>query len=269
MLIRIWLVLPSLRSRKGMMILSEAKRWYVPRWNITNDSLLDDGFSCRTMVDRVALPALFSALRSMDCDQLYTEFNVGVARQICLGSEVRSRAEHELELKEKLNAKYAARGKLLEKKDSEILRLKSQLVEKKVETAEETDIQQKNIQKESQKRPNQARNGKDKVISKPKETSVLRFHQELGEMECSVTSEEGCDCVEVLHALVQRLFVVSAWTWKNSQTGVVLARPFLGAGLAALVYETEQLFKGMGLRSGIMSMFVGVMELGCLLLFGI
>ncbi|GJY83049.1 hypothetical protein Tco_0496425 [Tanacetum coccineum] len=88
---------------------SEAKRWYVPRWNITNDSLLDDGFSCRTLVDRVAPPAFFSALRSMDCDQLYTEFNVGAARQICLGSEVRSRAEHELELKEKLNAKYAAR----------------------------------------------------------------------------------------------------------------------------------------------------------------
>ncbi|GJT16016.1 hypothetical protein Tco_0874722, partial [Tanacetum coccineum] len=53
---------------------SEAKRWYVPRWNITNDSLLDDGFSCRTLVDRVAPPAFFSSLRSMDCDQLYTEF---------------------------------------------------------------------------------------------------------------------------------------------------------------------------------------------------
>ncbi|GKA95092.1 hypothetical protein Tco_0817130, partial [Tanacetum coccineum] len=105
---------------------SEAKRWYVPRWNITNDSLLDDGFSCRTLVDCIAPPAFFYALRSMDCDQLYTEFNVGAAQQICLGSEVRSRAEHELELKEKLNAKYAAHGKLLEKKDSEILRLKSQ-----------------------------------------------------------------------------------------------------------------------------------------------
>ncbi|GKC07140.1 hypothetical protein Tco_0998750, partial [Tanacetum coccineum] len=70
----------------------DAKRWYVPRWNITNDSLLDVGFSCRA------------------------------ARQICLGSEVRSRAEHELELKEKLNAKYTARGKLLEEKDSKILR---------------------------------------------------------------------------------------------------------------------------------------------------
>ncbi|GJZ42243.1 hypothetical protein Tco_0589129, partial [Tanacetum coccineum] len=114
----------------------EAKRWYVPRWNITNDSLLDDGFSCRTLVDRVALPAFFSNLRSIDCDQLYTEFNVGPARQICLGSEVRSRAEHELELKEKLKAKYAARGKLLEERDSEILRLKAQLGEKEAETAE-------------------------------------------------------------------------------------------------------------------------------------
>ncbi|GJW51572.1 hypothetical protein Tco_0092923 [Tanacetum coccineum] len=115
---------------------SEAKRWYVPRWNITNDSLLDDGFSCHTLVDRVAPHAFFSALCSMECDQLYTDFNVGATRQICLGSEVRSRAEYELELKEKLNAKYAARGKLLEEKDSEILRLKSQLAEKEAEAAE-------------------------------------------------------------------------------------------------------------------------------------
>ncbi|GJS62228.1 hypothetical protein Tco_0657012 [Tanacetum coccineum] len=89
---------------------SEVKRWYVPRWNITNDSLLDDGFSCRTLVDHVAPPAFFSALHSMDCDQLYTELNLGAARQICLGSKVRFRAKHELELKEKLNAKYASRA---------------------------------------------------------------------------------------------------------------------------------------------------------------
>ncbi|GKC82336.1 hypothetical protein Tco_1138053 [Tanacetum coccineum] len=104
--------------------------------NITNDSLLDDGFSFRTLVDHVAPPAFFSTLRSMDCDQLYTEFNVGAARQICLRSEVRSHAEHELELKEKQNANYVARGKLLEEKDSEILRLKSQLAEKEAEAAE-------------------------------------------------------------------------------------------------------------------------------------
>ncbi|GJR58355.1 hypothetical protein Tco_1500517 [Tanacetum coccineum] len=104
----------------------EAKRLYIPQWNITNDSLLDDGFSCRTLVDRVAY------------EQLYTEFNVGAARQICLESEVRSRVEHELELKEKLKGKYDARGRLLEEKDLEIMRLKSLLVEEaeKAKTAE-------------------------------------------------------------------------------------------------------------------------------------
>ncbi|GKB88703.1 hypothetical protein Tco_0960975 [Tanacetum coccineum] len=115
---------------------SEAKRWYVPRWSITNDSLLDDGFSCRTLVDHVAPHTFFSALRSMDYDQLYTKFNVRAARQVCLGAEVRSRAEHELELKEKLRVKYAARGRLLEEKDLEILELKSKLAEKEAEAAE-------------------------------------------------------------------------------------------------------------------------------------
>ncbi|GJV98455.1 hypothetical protein Tco_1553707 [Tanacetum coccineum] len=113
-----------------------AKRWYVPKWNITNDSLLDDAFSCRTLVDRVAPPSFFSDLRTMGYDQLFIEFNVGAARQICLGSEVRSRTEHELELKEKLRAKYAARGKLLEERDLEILELKSKLAEKETEAAE-------------------------------------------------------------------------------------------------------------------------------------
>ncbi|GJT94690.1 hypothetical protein Tco_1090208 [Tanacetum coccineum] len=78
----------------------------------------------------------FSTLRNIDYDQLFEEFNVGAARQICLGSEVRSRTEHELELKEKLRAKYDARGVLLREKDAEIARLKSLVKEKETESAE-------------------------------------------------------------------------------------------------------------------------------------
>ncbi|GKA54951.1 hypothetical protein Tco_0753900 [Tanacetum coccineum] len=95
----------------------DAKRWYVPRWNITNDSLLDDGHP-----------------EFGRCQAL--EFNVGAARQICLGSEVRYRAEHELELKEKLRGKYDAQGVLLREKDDEIARLKSLLEEKETKSAE-------------------------------------------------------------------------------------------------------------------------------------
>ncbi|GKF12169.1 hypothetical protein Tco_0050095, partial [Tanacetum coccineum] len=86
------------------------------------------------------LPALNSAeaKRCIDYEQLYTEFNVGAAWQICLESEVRSRAEHELELKEKLKGRYDARSRLLEEKDLEILRLKS-LLEEEAERAERAE----------------------------------------------------------------------------------------------------------------------------------
>ncbi|GKF75366.1 hypothetical protein Tco_0224810, partial [Tanacetum coccineum] len=87
-------------------------------------------------------PGFFSTLRSMDYVQLYTEFNVGATRQICLELEVRSRAEHELELKKKLKGKYDARGRLLEEKDFEILRLKSLLAEEaeRAERAETAEV---------------------------------------------------------------------------------------------------------------------------------
>ncbi|GJV01424.1 hypothetical protein Tco_1334993 [Tanacetum coccineum] len=89
----------------------DAKRWYVPRWNITNGHpLLDDAFFLS---------------------------NVWFYR-ICLGLEVRSRAEHELEFKEKLRVKYDARGVLLREKDAEIAKLKSLLKE------EENEVPRKN-----------------------------------------------------------------------------------------------------------------------------
>nr|GEZ56752.1 hypothetical protein [Tanacetum cinerariifolium]GEZ64269.1 hypothetical protein [Tanacetum cinerariifolium] len=51
------------------------------------------------LTDRLAPPALFAQLRAMDYDQLYFEFNVGAARQVCLGAEERMQAEHTLERK--------------------------------------------------------------------------------------------------------------------------------------------------------------------------
>ncbi|GKB99457.1 hypothetical protein Tco_0985594, partial [Tanacetum coccineum] len=78
-------------------------------------------------------------LESSD-DSFYEIPNVdpAMAKRCCLQSLMwgRSRTEHELELKEKLRAKYAARGKLLEERDLEILELKSKLAKKETEAAE-------------------------------------------------------------------------------------------------------------------------------------
>ncbi|GKC94275.1 hypothetical protein Tco_1159717 [Tanacetum coccineum] len=41
---------------------------YIPRWKVTNDSVLDDLYVCRDITDRLAPPALFTQLRAMDYD---------------------------------------------------------------------------------------------------------------------------------------------------------------------------------------------------------
>ncbi|GKC62569.1 hypothetical protein Tco_1095167 [Tanacetum coccineum] len=66
-------------------------------------------------------------LRAMDYDQLYSEFNVGAARQVCLGAEVRMRAEHTLERKGKLEDRCAGQATLILEKDAEIAHLRSLL----------------------------------------------------------------------------------------------------------------------------------------------
>ncbi|GKB67214.1 hypothetical protein Tco_0928626, partial [Tanacetum coccineum] len=44
---------------------------YVPRWKLTNDSVLDDPYVCRDMTDHLAPPVLFTQLSVMDYDQLF------------------------------------------------------------------------------------------------------------------------------------------------------------------------------------------------------
>ncbi|GKB32164.1 hypothetical protein Tco_0871565 [Tanacetum coccineum] len=52
-------------------------------------SHLDDGRVYREMVDEFALPKFFASIRGMEHNQLFTEFNVGAARQMSLSAEAR------------------------------------------------------------------------------------------------------------------------------------------------------------------------------------
>ncbi|GJW56045.1 hypothetical protein Tco_0102776 [Tanacetum coccineum] len=110
-------------------------RVYVPRWKVINDSILDDPYVWRDLTDRLAPPALFTQLCAMDYDHLYSEFNVGAARQVCPGAEVRIRAENTLEKKGELEDKYAKQTAILSEKDAEIAHLKSLLSLTEVEAA--------------------------------------------------------------------------------------------------------------------------------------
>ncbi|GJW76755.1 hypothetical protein Tco_0138437 [Tanacetum coccineum] len=57
---------------------------YVPKWDVLNESALDESNTCRSLVDQLAPLMFFSQLSAIEYNQLFTEFNVGAARQTCL-----------------------------------------------------------------------------------------------------------------------------------------------------------------------------------------
>ncbi|GKC80161.1 hypothetical protein Tco_1130935 [Tanacetum coccineum] len=115
---------------------------YVPKWNVLNDSVLDDPYACRDLTDRLAPPTLFAQLGAMDYDQLYSEFNVGAARQLCLERDVEI-----VHLKSLLSLKEA--------EAADAIRLRSQLTIVEAADAakggELSDLKEKNFEHEGER----------------------------------------------------------------------------------------------------------------------
>ncbi|GJY51282.1 hypothetical protein Tco_0442129 [Tanacetum coccineum] len=81
-------------------------------------------------------PKFFASIRRMNHDQLFTEFNVGAARQMSLSAEVRMRAEYNIRERRRLNSVVEEKNSLLKARDAEIETLKAQLLVKEAEAAE-------------------------------------------------------------------------------------------------------------------------------------
>ncbi|GKA83264.1 hypothetical protein Tco_0804859 [Tanacetum coccineum] len=103
---------------------------------MTNGSCLDDGLVCREMVNEFAPPKFFLFVRGMEHDQLFTEFNVGAARQMSLSSEVRMHAKYKIKEKRRLKSIVDEQAELLKVREGEIKNLKAQLLLKEAEAAE-------------------------------------------------------------------------------------------------------------------------------------
>ncbi|GJR17057.1 hypothetical protein Tco_0965584 [Tanacetum coccineum] len=84
---------------------------YVPKWDILNESALDES-------------------------NLLTEFNVRATRQTCLGAEVRMRLEHVFRGKKRLEGKCGMQANLLKERDAEIVDLKARLSLRESKAAE-------------------------------------------------------------------------------------------------------------------------------------
>nr|GEW09281.1 hypothetical protein [Tanacetum cinerariifolium] len=71
---------------------------YQPEWGVTNGSLLDTPEACQDLVDHVAPPGYFSELRHMHNEEFLRQYNVNLARQVAMGSQLRLRFEQEAKL---------------------------------------------------------------------------------------------------------------------------------------------------------------------------
>nr|GEV22494.1 hypothetical protein [Tanacetum cinerariifolium] len=71
---------------------------YQPEWGVTNGSLLDTPEACQDLVDYVAPPGYFSELHHMRNEEFLRQYNVNLARQVAMGSQLRLRLEQEAKL---------------------------------------------------------------------------------------------------------------------------------------------------------------------------
>nr|GEV84994.1 hypothetical protein [Tanacetum cinerariifolium] len=70
---------------------------YRSEWGVPNGSMLDTPEACQDLVDHVAPPGYFSELRHLHNDDFLRQYNVILARQVAMGSQLRLRFEQEAE----------------------------------------------------------------------------------------------------------------------------------------------------------------------------
>nr|GFB09149.1 hypothetical protein [Tanacetum cinerariifolium] len=94
-----------------------------PEWGVTNGSLLDTPEACQDLVDHAAPPGYFSELRHIPNEEFLRRYNVNLARQVAMGSQLRLRFEQEAKLLKKSVAQVARRDKRIQARELEIKNL--------------------------------------------------------------------------------------------------------------------------------------------------
>nr|GEV70919.1 DnaJ heat shock N-terminal domain-containing protein [Tanacetum cinerariifolium] len=100
---------------------------YRPEWGVTNGSLLDTPKACQDLVDHAAPPGNFFELRRVHNEDFLGQYNINVARQVAMGSQLRLRFEQEAKLLRKSVAQVARRDQRIQARESEIKNLEALL----------------------------------------------------------------------------------------------------------------------------------------------
>ncbi|GJS83239.1 hypothetical protein Tco_0749780 [Tanacetum coccineum] len=98
---------------------------YQPSWGITNSCRLDNPLVCQELVDHIIPPGCFSEMRHLPSEDFLSQYNINLARQVALGSQLRLRFEQESKLLKKSVAKIGRREQKIQVQDDKIKNLES------------------------------------------------------------------------------------------------------------------------------------------------
>nr|GFC77921.1 hypothetical protein [Tanacetum cinerariifolium] len=89
---------PGSENVSSPTVVGSPESVYRPEWGVTNGSLLDTPEACQDLVDHAAPPGFFSELRHMHNEDFLGQYDMNLARQVAMGSQLRLRFEQEAKL---------------------------------------------------------------------------------------------------------------------------------------------------------------------------
>nr|GEX50159.1 putative transposase (putative), gypsy type [Tanacetum cinerariifolium] len=118
---------PESENTSFVFMVGSPESIYRPEWGIANGSMLDTPEACQDLVDHVAPPGYFLELRHLHNDDFLRQYNVNLARQVAMGSQLRLRFEQEAKLLKKSIARVARQDQRIQAREHEIKNMKAQL----------------------------------------------------------------------------------------------------------------------------------------------
>ncbi|GKA72849.1 hypothetical protein Tco_0779065 [Tanacetum coccineum] len=137
----------SERSTPSPPITGSPGSIYQPGWGVPNSCRLDTPEACQDVVDHIAPPGYFSELRHLPNDEFLSQYNMNLARQVAMGSQLRLRFEQEAKLLKKSVAQVARRDQRIATREKHIKELEAQL-EAEINMKKATEVKNSEVTKE-------------------------------------------------------------------------------------------------------------------------
>nr|GEW35771.1 hypothetical protein [Tanacetum cinerariifolium] len=153
---------------------------YRPEWGVTNGSLLDALKACQDLVDHIAPPGYFSEMRHLHNDGFLKQYNVNLARQVAMGSQLRLRFEQEAKPLKKSVAQVAHWDKRIQARENEIKNLET-LPEAETDIKKTTEGKSAKLSKELENL---------QALFSDLQVSNDRLSQQVSTLQAQVTGEE-------------------------------------------------------------------------------